>query len=122
MGKPCSFGQVGSNAIRLATAAGYEVYTTASPKYFEYVKRLGAIRAFDYRSPTVIQDLISALQHETLAGALAIGNDGTESCIAVLEKSKSRKFVAVASFPPPENLPEGSGQTLAILSLMLSVI
>lgn len=101
---------VGSNAIRLATAAGYEVYTTASPKYFEYVKRLGAIRAFDYRSPTVIQDLIPALQYKTLAGALAIGNNGAESCIAVLEKSKSRRFVAM------------SGQTLTILSLMLSVI
>jgi NADPH:quinone reductase-like Zn-dependent oxidoreductase len=38
---------VGSNAIQLAVAAGYEVITTASPKNFEYVKRLGAIEVFD---------------------------------------------------------------------------
>jgi NADPH:quinone reductase-like Zn-dependent oxidoreductase len=33
---------VGSNAIQLAVAAGYEVFTTASPKNFDYVKKLGA--------------------------------------------------------------------------------
>lgn len=113
---------VGCNAIQLATAAGYEVFTTASPKNFEYVKTLGASQVFDYRSPTVIQDIIFALKHKTLAGALAIGNNGAESCVAVVEKSKGRKFVAMASFPFPEDLPEGSGQTLAILSLILSII
>lgn len=38
---------VGSNAIQLAAAAGYEVITTASPHRFEYVKGLGAAQAFD---------------------------------------------------------------------------
>lgn len=113
---------VGSNAIQLATAAGYEVFTTASPKNFEYVTRLGASQAFDYRSPTVIQDIILALKQKTLAGALAIGNNGAESCIAVLEKSKGRKFVAMSSFPWQDNPPEGSGQNLAILYLILSII
>lgn len=42
--------------------------------------------------------------------------------IAVLEKFKGRKFVALVNFPTPEILPEGSGQTLAILSLMLSAV
>ncbi|KAF6225178.1 hypothetical protein HO133_010375 [Letharia lupina] len=113
---------VGSNAIQLATAAGYEVFTTASPKNFAYVERLGASQVFDYRSPTIIRDIILALKDKTLAGVLAIGNSGAESCIAVLEKCKGRKFVAMASFPWPETLPEGSGQTLAIISLMFSVV
>ena len=113
---------VGSNAIQLAKAAGYEVFTTASSKNFEYVKRLGASQAFDYRSPTVIQDIILALKHKPLAGSFAIGNNGAESCIAVLEKSKGRKFVALASFPMPKNFPEGSGQNLAIFSMMFSVV
>lgn len=33
---------VGSNAIQLAVAAGYDVITTASPKNFDYVKKLAA--------------------------------------------------------------------------------
>lgn len=38
---------VGSNAIQMAAAAGYEVITTASPHRFEYVKGLGAAQVFD---------------------------------------------------------------------------
>ncbi|KAI9720178.1 MAG: hypothetical protein M1812_002996 [Candelaria pacifica] len=112
---------VGSNAIQLATAAGYEVITTASPKNFEYVKRLGAIEVFDYRSATVIQDIIHALKGKNLAGALAI-NDSAGPCMAVLEKSKGRKFMGIVSFPQPDNFPEGSGQSRAIISTMLKII
>ncbi len=32
---------VGSNAIQLAVAAGYEVITTSSPRNFDYVTKLG---------------------------------------------------------------------------------
>ncbi|KUL82427.1 hypothetical protein ZTR_11200 [Talaromyces verruculosus] len=39
---------VGSNAIQLATAAGYDVITTCSKKNFDYVKSLGAVNVFDY--------------------------------------------------------------------------
>jgi NADPH:quinone reductase-like Zn-dependent oxidoreductase len=53
---------VGSNAIQLAAAAGYEVFTTASPRNFAYVQRLGAARVFDYRSATVIRDVIQAMR------------------------------------------------------------
>ncbi len=63
---------VGSNAIQLARAAGYEVYTTCSPKNFAYVKQLGASLAFDYSSLTVVNDLIAAFKGKTLAGALQI--------------------------------------------------
>ena len=43
---------VGSNAIQLAIAAGYQVVTTASPKNFEYVKKLGASAVYDYNAAT----------------------------------------------------------------------
>ncbi len=43
---------VGSNAIQLAVAAGYEVITTSSPRNFDYVKKLGASQVFDYNSKT----------------------------------------------------------------------
>jgi NADPH:quinone reductase-like Zn-dependent oxidoreductase len=43
---------VGSNAIQLAVAAGYEVVTTASPQNTDVVRRLGAGQVVDHRSPT----------------------------------------------------------------------
>ena len=112
---------VGSNVIQLAKAAGYEVITTASSKNFEYVKRLGASQVFDYRSPTVVQDLVLALKAKKLAGAYAISNNGAESCMSVLEQSQGRKFIANASVPWPDDFPEGRGQTLRVILLILSV-
>lgn len=44
---------VGCNAIQLATAAGYDVVTTASPKNFEFVTSLGATQIFDYSGGVV---------------------------------------------------------------------
>ena len=55
---------VGCNAIQLAVAAGYEVVTTASPKNFEYVKKLGASEVFDYKDPAVSDKLCEFLQRQ----------------------------------------------------------
>ncbi|KAI4162658.1 MAG: hypothetical protein LQ342_003704 [Letrouitia transgressa] len=98
---------VGSNAIQLAVAAGYQVVTTASPKNFQYVKRLGASKAFDYNVPTVGDDLVEFLQDKTIAGALdCIGGSASSTCMDVVLKSSGAKFVATTKqgFPDP---PEG---------------
>ena len=88
-------GSVGSNAIQLGVAAGYEVLTTASPKNFEYVKKLGASRVFDYNSPTVVDDLVKALQGTTLAGAMdCIGFAATPPTVEVVAKAHGKKFVS----------------------------
>ncbi|MCJ1226593.1 hypothetical protein MMC12_003246 [Toensbergia leucococca] len=105
---------VGSNGIQLAVAAGYEVITTASPKNFEYVKKLGASQVFDYNSETVVNDLIEAFKGKIIAGALAIGSvlatgNGTaaaEACLEIVDKSKGKKFVSMA-LQVPEKLPSG---------------
>lgn len=97
---------VGSNAIQLAVAAGYEVFTTASPKNFDYVKKLGASQAWDYKSETVVTDLIDALKGKTSAGALAIGDGSADPCIEIIEKSQGKKFVALAN-PPSGKPPDG---------------
>ena len=99
---------VGSNAIQLAVAAGYEVITTASPKNFDYVKKLGASEAFDYKDETVVADIINALKGKTSAGALAIGNGSADPCIEIIEKSEGKKFVALAN-PPSGEPPAGVG-------------
>ncbi|GFF25502.1 zinc-binding alcohol dehydrogenase domain-containing protein cipB [Aspergillus udagawae] len=97
---------VGSNAIQLAAAAGYEVVTTASAKNFEYVRSLGASHVFDYRSPTLIEDIRKVYDGKTGVGALAIGTEAAGPCCEILSKVNSRKFVSLTN-PPSGALPEG---------------
>ncbi|KAJ6101933.1 Polyketide synthase enoylreductase [Penicillium sp. IBT 16267x] len=52
---------VGSNAIQLAGAAGLEVLTTASPRNFESLKKLGADMVFDYTAPDVVSQIVREL-------------------------------------------------------------
>jgi NADPH:quinone reductase-like Zn-dependent oxidoreductase len=90
---------VGSNAIQLGVAAGYEVITTASLKNFDYVKKLGASQVFGYKSKTIVDDLISAFKDKTTAGAISIGQGAAEACLDVLDKCKGDKYIAMASYP-----------------------
>lgn len=90
---------VGSNAIQLALAAGYEVVTTCSPHNFAYVKQLGARQAFDYNSPTIVADLVRALAGTLCAGALAIGDGAAPRCLQVLRHCQGDKVVSITSFP-----------------------
>jgi len=109
---------VGSNAIQLAVAAGYEVITTASPRNFAYAKTLGAGQVFDYNSKTVVADIVAALKGRTLAGALAIGSTSAEACLDVVHRCKGRKFVSMASFPISfDSLPK-SGSVLPRFLMM----
>lgn len=98
---------VGCNAIQLAVAAGYDVVSTASPKNFDFVKKLGASQVFDYNSPTVVADILAALQGQPLAGTLSIGDGAAEQCMTIVGGAApgSKKHVAMATFPL---LPEGA--------------
>jgi len=97
---------VGSNAIQLAVAAGYEVIATCSPKNFEYTQGLGANFAFDYKSNSVVDDIIQALNGKTVAGALTIGAGGADACFRILQKSKGNKFISMVTYPVPKTLPK----------------
>lgn len=96
---------VGSNAIQLACAAGYEVFTTSSPRNFAYCKSLGAALVFDYNSPTVVPDIIKAYQGKTAAGAFTIGNGSAEAAMEILQHCTGDKFIAMATFPQPASPP-----------------
>jgi NADPH:quinone reductase-like Zn-dependent oxidoreductase len=97
---------VGSNAIQLAVAAGYEVFTTASPKNFDYVKKLGASQVFDYNSKTIVDDLIRALKGKTVAGAYTIGHGAADACMDILPQCKGDKFISMATYPLPKTPPK----------------
>jgi NADPH:quinone reductase-like Zn-dependent oxidoreductase len=90
---------VGSQAIQLAVAAGYEVITTASPRNFESLTTLGAALVFDYNSPTVDKDIIAALSSRTLAGAVSFGTTGAPACVRIAGASTGNRFVAIGTPP-----------------------
>jgi len=126
---------VGSNAIQLAVAAGYEVVTTASPRSADYVRSLGATTVVDYASPTVVADLVEALRGKTLAGAFAVAVGSAAICSDVLRASEGRRFISIASAPTawqdaaqnPRRLPLvfvgilGSGLALAAKTIRAGV-
>lgn len=90
---------VGSSAIQLAVSAGYEVVSTASPKNFDYVKKLGAINVLDYKSETVVTDLAAAVRDYDLAGGYSIGDGSADLLTAVLarhEGPNTNRFVSLA--------------------------
>lgn len=97
---------VGLNAVQLAVSAGYEVFATCSPRNFSLLKRVGASRMFDYRSPTVVKDIIAAYVGKTTAGGLAIGLGSMNALFDILISVKrGNKFIAMATFPIPEKKP-----------------
>jgi len=98
---------VGCNTVQLAIAAGYEVITTASAKNHDYLKKLGAVEVFDYRSQTVVVDIISAFRTRTIAGAVSIGSGSFKKCIQVLGGCKGNKFIAQVTFDLP-TFPKGA--------------
>ncbi|KID81119.1 Alcohol dehydrogenase superfamily, zinc-type [Metarhizium guizhouense ARSEF 977] len=87
---------VGTNAIQLAVASGYENW--------DYCMAAGASRVFDYRSDTVVQDLIAAFKGRTCAGGLAIQRGSEQPTFDVVANSEGSKFVAVAG-PVPDQVP-----------------
>ncbi|KAI1140105.1 GroES-like protein [Hypoxylon sp. FL0543] len=98
---------VGANAVQLAAAAGYEVYSTASPKNFDLVGRLGASGVFDYHEDDVADKIIAALKGKKVAGALTINPGGVAISGKVLDNTDGVKSIADAGPPPPEGYPKG---------------
>ncbi|TLS24380.1 hypothetical protein PpBr36_09043 [Pyricularia pennisetigena] len=100
---------VGCNAIQLAKAAGYEVVTTCSPRNFDLVKSLGATAAYDYRSKSVVEDIVQHhCRDRTVAGAMSIGDGGAEACVEILGRSsRGKRFLSMVSYPSPPDVDAG---------------
>lgn len=92
---------VGSNAIQLSIAAGYEVITTASPANFTYVKNLGASQVFDYADPSVVCSVISAFKDKTCVGVYdAVGGAAWAPAIEFAQKTGTKTIATVTpGFP-----------------------
>lgn len=97
---------VGSMAIQLAVAAGYDVITTSSPHNFAYAESLGAEIVLDYSSPSVQAELLAAFEGRVCAGAVANGTNDpvlaegvASACAAVVRKQGQRKVVPCTMMP-----------------------
>ncbi|KAJ7748802.1 GroES-like protein [Mycena maculata] len=89
---------VGLYAIQLAKASGATVVTTGSPHNHELLKSLGAAGVFDYKSPTVVQDIKQAYpdidagldciseQGSTKQAAASFGKPGTITTLLPVKK------------------------------------
>lgn len=111
---------VGANAIQLAVAAGYEVLTTCSPKNADFVRALGARQAFDYRSPTVVSDLVDALGQSRCAGAVAIGPGAALACLDLVAAAGGALTVAVVTPPATfDGIPVGRGRLRKLLPVLV---
>ncbi|KAF4333255.1 zinc-binding oxidoreductase [Fusarium beomiforme] len=74
---------IGATAIQLAAASGVNIVTTASPSNHEFVKSLGARFIFNYKSPTVIEEVAKVLDGTNFAGVYdAIGEDASFDAVS----------------------------------------
>ncbi|KAK5073410.1 hypothetical protein LTR70_010286 [Exophiala xenobiotica] len=115
---------VGSNAIQLAVAAGFEVITTCSPRNFDYVKKLGASQALDYNNKHTVDDIVHALKGKTIGGAMSIGYGAADACLDILGQCNGDKVLTMASYPMPASPPKRLvflTTVYAYLSGMLSI-
>ncbi|KAL8382502.1 hypothetical protein RB595_006332 [Gaeumannomyces hyphopodioides] len=103
---------VGSNAVQLAAASGYEVFTTASPRNFDFCKSLGASQVFDYGSPTIAADIAAALQGKRLAGVAAIYDSSIAPIYEILTTAGVAGSKRVAAANPLDDRPVPEGVTV----------
>ncbi|KAI0021696.1 hypothetical protein F4780DRAFT_790035 [Xylariomycetidae sp. FL0641] len=110
---------VGTNAIHLAVASGYEVIATASPKDFEYCEKLWASQIFDWRAEAraLTQQLITSLERKTCAGGFAVHSGSEGIVFEAVGQSSGSKFVACAVSAPATKLEEVQAKTVFASSI-----
>lgn len=114
---------VGSNAIQLAKAAGYDVVTTCSPRNNDYVVKLGANAVFDYRAADVERQIETALRGRRVAGAVAIGKGAAAACIDILATCQGKRFVAQVTPPASfDDVTPGPGRWRTLLPAFVKMV
>ena len=97
---------VGASAIQLAVAAGVKVVSVAGKQNIEKVKSLGASEVFDHSSPSVADDVISALQGTEYVGVCdCIGIPPAVHAWSPVYKKLGGRYGSV--MPEPKGLPDG---------------
>ena len=97
---------VGTFSIQSAKTLGFTVYTTASPKHHDLLKKLGAHATFDYKSDDVVSQIVAAVKQDGLKlhTAHVAVDGGLQPSLDVLKEVKGDTPAVVAHSPI---LPEG---------------
>lgn len=77
---------MGISGIQYAKLSGYRVIATSSPHNFDYLKSLGADEVYDYKSPTVSEDIRKATNDEL---TLAWDCQSTNESVTLVAKALS---------------------------------
>ncbi len=119
--------EVGSCAVQLAASAGYDVFSTSSPKEFAYVESFGASNVFDHDSGALVADLVQALDGRELVGTFTVGAKGDQVCAAVMKERlrkspelPTKKLIALAgsSWGGPDSIKDRLGSFRLMIGFM----
>ena len=93
---------VGTFAVQSAASMGFTVYTTASPKHHEYLKKLGADVVFDYKASDVVSHIIDTVKRDgvTLRTANCVVEGSLQPTLDVLKTTMGDAVAKVAHTPP----------------------
>ena len=69
------------------------------------LKGLGAAQVVDYNAPSLVDDLVAALEGTEIAGALHAAGDAA-ACCEVVARCAGRRFVS-STLGLPEDVPDG---------------
>jgi NADPH:quinone reductase-like Zn-dependent oxidoreductase len=108
---------VGSNAVQLAVAAGYDVVTTASPRNFDRMRALGASAVFDYASPSAVRDITAALAGKNVAAVFAVGTGSAEPGVAIAAATGAKRVSLASPSVSFAKLPRRTGPSLAMAGI-----
>jgi NADPH:quinone reductase-like Zn-dependent oxidoreductase len=98
---------VGTFAIQSAKSLGFTIYTTASSKHHDYLKKLGAHAVFDYKASDVISQIVQAVEEDgvKLHTAHCVVDGGLHPTLDVLRETKGEAAAKIAHSPvlPPDH-------------------
>ncbi|GAB1319869.1 Enoyl reductase (ER) domain-containing protein [Madurella fahalii] len=80
----------GMATIQLARLMGFTVYATASARHHSYLRSLGASVLVDYRSPTAVEDLVSAAEKAGKQILYAVDTVSTKETLSLTSEVLSR--------------------------------
>ncbi|KAI8817019.1 chaperonin 10-like protein [Fimicolochytrium jonesii] len=98
---------VGSYAVQLATAAGYKVIATASPKQHKTVLALGAAHVVDYNAPDAVEQIRKLTGGEAKLAFDAVGGPATAQAAAALRADVAHPSTIVTTAVGAPEIPAG---------------
>lgn len=101
---------LGSTVIQLAVASGVDVFATADPDDFDYVKDLGASQVFDHSISSVVDDIVSVFRgsFRNFAGvydAISSADTIKKSAMVVSQAVWPRKRLVVTGYAGGDLVP-----------------